>query len=305
MMNVSNPILQTTIAREVELSGIGLHTGKRSWLCLKPARANTGIVFVPRGSASFRIPAFVTHVTRTELATTLGVPGFELFTIEHLLSSLFGLGVDNILVEMDGPEIPIMDGSSLYFVKEILDAGLELLDDEKRFWIVRSRVKVGRPEKWIECFPSPYFELDVEIDFPHPVIGKQRYQYRHSPSRYIEEIAPARTFGFLKDVEAMRRAGLALGGSLENAVVIDDRGIVNPGGLRFPDEFARHKVLDLIGDLGLVGGPIIGKIRAYRPGHELNHIFLERLLMQGAIEPVPASEFYVKEEEFPLLAHGG
>jgi UDP-3-O-[3-hydroxymyristoyl] N-acetylglucosamine deacetylase len=299
-----NPFLQRTISRDVELSGIGLHTGKLCRLRLRPARANTGIIFLPWGSLSPRVPAFVTHVTRTELATTLGVSGFELFTIEHLLSSLHGLGLDNLIVEVDGPEVPILDGSSLPFVEKILEVGIEFLPEEKRFWVIRSRVRVGGPEKWIESFPAPYFELDVEIDFPHPVIGRQRYHYRHTPERYQKEIASARTFGFLKDVEAMRRAGLALGGSLENAVVLDDRGIVNPEGLRFPDEFARHKVLDLIGDLGLVGGSMIGRIRAYRPGHELNHIFLEKLLLEGAVEPVPASEFFVREESYPLMAHG-
>lgn len=292
--------LQTTLAREVELSGIGLHTGKPCRLFIHPARAHTGIVFYPRGALHPRVPAFVTHVTRTELATTLGVPGFELFTIEHLMSSLAGLGIDNVRIEAEGPEIPILDGSALPFVERFLAAGLEPLPEEKRFWVIRSRVRVGGAEKWIECSPAPEFELDVEIDFPHPVIGKQRYRYVHHPERYVREIAPARTFGFLKDVETMRRAGLALGGSLLNAVVLDDRGIINPEGARFPDEFARHKILDLIGDLGLIGGPIIGRIRAYRPGHELNHLFLEQLLLRGAIEPVRASEFFGRGGEFRI-----
>lgn len=297
--------LQITLSREFELFGIGLHTGKPSRIILHPARPNTGIVFYPLGALHPKIPAFFTHVTRTELATSLGVQGFEIFTIEHLTSSLFGLGVDNVWIEVEGPEIPILDGSALPFCQEILKAGLEPLAEERRFWVVRSRLRVGQRDKWIECIPAPEFELDVEIDFPHPVIGKQRYRYIHHPDRYVKEIAPARTFGFLKDVEAMRRSGLARGGSLNNAVVLDEHGIINPGGIRFPDEFARHKILDLIGDLGLIGGPIIGRIRAYRPGHELNHLFLEQLLLKGAVEPKRASEFFGSSYEQTLIALGG
>jgi len=225
-----------------------------------------------------RFPARAEWVVDTRLATTLGNGEHRLSTVEHLVSALAALGVDNCTVEVSGPELPIMDGSASAFVYLIQQAGLRPQRRMRRRLVIRQPIEVREGNRWARIVPSRDFKVTVGIDYPHPAIGRQSLQaQRITPERFARRIAPARTFGFLKDVQMLQAAGLALGGSLQNAIVLDDSRVLNREGLRFPDEFARHKVLDLVGDLALLGLPVQGHVKAMRSGHALHQALVAQI----------------------------
>ena len=273
---------QTTLAHRVEIAGIGVHSGKPASVILHPAEVNSGIVFLRTGLESGvdrLIPARHTLVSATELCTIIGDTGAgAVSTIEHLLAALSGLNVDNALIEIDGPEVPIMDGSAAPFVEAIDRAGLRRQAAARRYLRVLKPVRVQQGRAWAELQPhSRGFRLEVEIDFDTPVIGRQKTAIDLDPQSFRKELARARTFGFMCDVEKLWQAGFALGASLENTVALGDGVVVNPEGTRWPDEFSRHKALDAVGDLSLAGAPILGLYRSYMGGHRLNFSVLEAL----------------------------
>lgn len=261
--------MQTTIGKPVETSGVGLHTGCHVSLRILPAPAGTGIVFRRTDLQGFEIEATRNHVSRVVLATTLMKRGVMLSTVEHLLSALYGLGVDNAYLDIDSLEVPILDGSARPFVEMIREAGIKELEAPRIYLQVIRPVAIERGDKFIRIEPWPRFTIEYAIDFPHPVIGRQQLELDITPEVYGRELSFARTFGFHAEVEELLQAGLIRGGSLENAVVLDENGVMS-GALRAPDEFVRHKVLDLIGDISLCGLPLVGKITAYRAGHALH-----------------------------------
>jgi UDP-3-O-[3-hydroxymyristoyl] N-acetylglucosamine deacetylase len=250
-------------------------------MIIRPAGIDEGIVFV-RGdlSGNNRIKADVHNVRGTTLATTLGLNGVTVSTVEHLMSAFSGMGVDNAVVEVDAPEVPIMDGSARPFVDLLKDVGTQVQSKGKKLLVIKQKIEVSEGDGTAMFLPAPEFRITYKIKFDHPAIGVQSYDMTFSDVSYEEEICEARTFGFLKDVEYLQAKGLALGGSLKNAVVLDDNRILNKEGLRFPDEFVKHKILDAIGDLSLLGIPIIGHFVADRSGHRLNNLLLKELLVR-------------------------
>jgi UDP-3-O-[3-hydroxymyristoyl] N-acetylglucosamine deacetylase len=250
-------------------------------MVIKPAGIDEGIVFVRRDlKGDNRIKADVHSVRDTTLATTLGLNGVTVSTVEHLMSAFSGMGVDNAVVEVDAPEIPIMDGSARPFVDLLKSVGTKVQGKCKKLIVIKKKISVSDGESTAMLLPSPEFRITYKIDFNHPSIGVQSHQMKFSDVSYEEEICAARTFGFLRDVEFLQARGLALGGSLKNAVVLDDHRIINKDGLRFPAEFVKHKILDAIGDLSLLGIPIIGHFVAFKSGHRLNNLLLKQLLIQ-------------------------
>lgn len=273
---------QTTLARRVHLSGIGVHSGKPVSVILGPGEPNAGITFlrtnVPNG-LDCEIPARAAAVASTELCTVLGDPaGGCVATVEHLLAAFTGLGIDNALVEIDGPEVPVMDGSAAAFVEAIDRAGIASQQAERHFITVLRPVRVELGSAFAEFLPFEGRRFEVEIDFDCAVVGRQAFGITLTPKRFRRQIARARTFGYMRDVERLWAAGYALGSSLENSVVIGDGAVVNPEGLRYPDEFVRHKLLDAIGDLALADAPVRGLYRSYKGGHKLNAMALSALL---------------------------
>jgi UDP-3-O-[3-hydroxymyristoyl] N-acetylglucosamine deacetylase len=273
---------QTTLRAPVALEGRGVHSGSPVTVSIRPASANQGIVFLRKGLADGTqrvIRARHDAVSATELCTIIGdVQTGAVSTIEHLMSALYGLGVDNALIEIDGMETPIMDGSAHEFVAAINSVGVTFLGDARRYLKVLQPVRVENGASYCEFLPfDGGFRLDVEIDFDCKMIGRQRKVYDLDPASYVSEISRARTFGFMRDVEMLWKMGFALGASLDNTVAIGDDKIVNPDGLRYKDEFVRHKILDAIGDLALAGLPIIGEFRSYRGGHRMNYSALRTL----------------------------
>jgi UDP-3-O-[3-hydroxymyristoyl] N-acetylglucosamine deacetylase len=264
-----------TLRRAVGCTGIGLHSGKSVRLELRPAPAEHGIRFV-RTDVGVEIPARIANLARLDHATSLSHAGVSIDTVEHLLSALGALGIDDVAVHVDGPELPILDGSAAPFVILIHEAGLRPLGTPRRYLKVLKPVEVVRGSKSVRFTPSDQLRVSYAIGFDHPLLRHQELSLRVTPESFVEEIAPARTFGFLHEVEMLRRSGLALGGSLENAVVIGESGVLNK--LRFDDEFVRHKVLDLIGDMTLLGHPIIGHVEAHRAGHALHTAAATKLL---------------------------
>lgn len=271
---------QTTLASDVVLTGTGVHTGAPASLVLSPAEADTGLRFLlPDGSEEgIEIAADFRCVAGTTLCTVLSDGnGASVATVEHLLAALKGLCVDNALIEIDSGEVPIMDGSAEPFVDAIDEVGLVELDAPRRFLKVLKPVRVEDGASWGELLPHNGFRLDVEIDFDSTVIGSQRLEVEVNPGTFRRELARARTFGFMKDVERLWAAGMALGASLDNTVAIGEDRVINPDGLRYPDEFVRHKALDAIGDLALAGAPLLGVFRSGRGGHRLNNLLLRAL----------------------------
>lgn len=271
--------VQHTIRRSVSYSGIGLHSGKRVTMSLKPARAGRGIRFRRADLGGIEIPATVDNVDRLHYATALSRDAGTVETVEHLLAALVGLGVDNVVVELNQPEVPIMDGSAASFVYLVHEAGLKRLTRPRRYLKVLRSVSLTRGDKSIALYPSEHFKVTYTISFDHPLLRHMTHALRITQESFVDEIAPARTFGFLKEVEMLRKKGLALGGSLDNAVVLGETGILN-NSLRFEDEFVRHKILDAIGDLALLGSPVIGHLVAHRGGHELHAAFAEKFLRE-------------------------
>ncbi|MBN1664731.1 MAG: UDP-3-O-acyl-N-acetylglucosamine deacetylase [Deltaproteobacteria bacterium] len=271
--------LQRTIRSEIECRNIGLHSGKKINMTIKPAPADEGIVFVCKnGNGGSRIKADITNVRDTTLATTIGNNGTTVSTIEHLMSAFRGVGIDNAVVELDAAEVPIMDGSALPFVKLLNEAGTKAQGKLRKWFIVKKPVSVSQGTATVSILPSPVFQITYTIDFEHPLIGEQSYHIVFSKDIYEKHICAARTFGFLKEVEFLQAKGLALGGSLKNAIILNEDRIINKEGLRCPDEFVKHKILDAIGDLSLIGMPIIGHLVAYKSGHTLHSSLLKELL---------------------------
>lgn len=256
-----------TLAERIHIEGTGLHKGGDIFLELHPSQA--GIRFIKDG---IRIPATPENIVDTRMNTTIGSGDVKIATIEHFMSALSGLGITDCDIVVEGDEMPAMDGSALPFVTNISDAGIKVLDEEISPIVITEPVRVERGESWVEIVPGG-FAVTYEIDFVQQAIGRQVYTYEGRD--YVRDIAPARTFGLLKDVEMMRSLGLSLGGGLHNAVVVDGRDVLNPEGLRFADEFVRHKVLDILGDLWTLGRPVTGSVRAYKANHFL-HIELAR-----------------------------
>jgi len=271
---------QHTLAAPVAISGIGLHTGVRVNVRLCPAHANTGILFRRIDLEGFTIEAQSRHVARVSYATSLMKKGVLISTTEHLLSALAGLKVDNAVVEIDNLELPILDGSALPFVRLIGEVGLRRQRARRTYVKVMKPVEVVEGAKRIAVYPAETFDITYRIVFSHPLIGEQVLECIPGLGNYETEIAPARSFGFLEEVEMLRKSGLIRGGSLENAVVLTREGVLNPEGLRFPDEFCRHKVLDLIGDLALLGRPLLGHVVAERAGHAMHAQLVSRLLRE-------------------------
>ncbi|WP_297896671.1 UDP-3-O-acyl-N-acetylglucosamine deacetylase [uncultured Campylobacter sp.] len=261
---------QTTIAKKVHNVGIGLHKGEPIKLTLEPLEAGSGIVFY-RSDLGVSFKAEPKNVINTQMATVVGNEKGYISTIEHLMSAINAYGIDNIRIIVDANEIPVMDGSSASFCMLLDEAGVRELDANKKALIIKRAVEIREGDKLVRLSPSKSPRFDYTIKFSHPLIGTQHYVFEFSKKAYLKEISRARTFGFLKDVQALRSMGLALGGSLENAVVIDENKILNPEGLRFENEFVRHKILDAIGDLALVGAPILGDYTAFAGSHDLNH----------------------------------
>ena len=261
---------QTTIKKSVELVGIGLHKGSPVRLTLEPLESNSGIVFY-RSDVDVSIPLIPQNVVDTRMATVIGKDGHVISTIEHLLSAVYAYGIDNLRVVVDADEVPVMDGSSASFCMLLDEAGIAELDVPKRIMRIKKEIEIKEGEKYVKLSPSPDLKYDFTIKFPHPVIQQQAYVLEFTKESYRNEIARARTFGFLHEVQYLRSKGLALGGSLENAIVLDEKDILNPEGLRFPDEFVRHKILDAIGDMSLIGMNFIGNYEAMAGSHDLNH----------------------------------
>lgn len=274
--------MQTTLAREIALKGVGVHAGVEATITLKPASASTGVVFIRSFADQAPRKATVSRhsVQATDLATVLGDrSGALVSTVEHVLAALGGLGIDNAVVEIDGPEVPILDGSAADFVAAIDAAGVAEVRGRRKYLKVLKPIRVENGAAFGELLPyAAGFRLEVEIEFGHKAIGRQRFAATMSPAVFRRELASARTFGFLKDVERLRAAGYARGAALENTVCLDDGGILNPEGLRFSDEFVRHKALDAVGDLALAGMPLLARYRSFRGGHKLNFSVVDALL---------------------------
>ena len=270
---------QTTLAQNVALSGTGVHSGKRTNITIKPARENHGIKFRRVDLPGTQdIQALFKLVVDTSLATVLGTNGAIVSTIEHLMASFTGLDIDNALVEVDDYEMPIMDGSAKDFTRALTAAGTIEQDAPKHFIIVKKTIQVQDQDKSVMVLPEPCFKITCSIDFPHPLIGKQRIIYDRANNNFEQEVSRARTFGFIKDLELLKKLSLGRGGSLDNAIVIDKDRILNEEGLRYPDEFVRHKLLDSLGDFSLLGMPIQGHIITHKSGHTLNHLFIKTVL---------------------------
>ncbi len=274
---------QTTLRDRTALIGVGVHSGLPVTLTLHPADAGTGLRFIRPGVDGQRareIPACMDAVTATDFATVLGDKSGPLVsTAEHVLAALRGLGVDNAVVEVDGPEVPIMDGSAAPFVAAIDLVGIETLDQPRRYLRVIKPVRVAMGDSYGEIKPNPRgFRIEAEVEYDHPLVGRQAFAVDVKPDTFRRELARARTFGFMKDVAALWKAGYALGASLENTLVVSENRILNPEGARFPDEFVRHKVLDAVGDLALAGAPLLGTYKQVRGGHKLNHAVLCALM---------------------------
>ncbi len=272
---------QRTIATSVCCSGIGVHSGKQVNLTIKPAPANYGIKFI-RTDLPDRpsIPARFSMVVDTSLATVIGHNGFIVSTIEHLMATFAGLSIDNAIVELDSYEMPIMDGSAAPFTRMIRDAGIIDQNSPRYYFVVTESIELNKDGKSVGVYPSSDFKITCTIDFDHPVIKKQTFSVSISDEIFEKEIAGARTFGFLHEIEYLKQYGFAKGGSLENALVIDKNSILNDDGLRFPDEFVRHKILDSIGDFSLLGLPVIGHFKLNKSGHAFNHAFIETFFLK-------------------------
>ena len=270
---------QHTLAAPTIFAGVGLHTGQRIRAAIVPAPAGAGVVFVRTDLGGRAIPAKAGHVVDTRLNTVLGDgSGATVSTVEHLMAALAALEVDNAIVELDGPEVPIMDGSARDFVQLIEHVGRRRQEAPRQYLEVLSRVELNDGDRRVSLSPAPRLELAFEIDFASPAIGRQSLELVIDEAAFRSEIADARTFGFMHEVEALRAAGFALGGSLENAVVVDSGSVLNPEGLRRPDEFVRHKALDALGDLYLLGHPLIGRFEGVRAGHALNNALAREFL---------------------------
>ncbi|MCJ8500944.1 UDP-3-O-acyl-N-acetylglucosamine deacetylase [Desulfatitalea alkaliphila] len=278
---MTKELMQKTIGREVACSGIGVHSGRPVRLCVKPAPENHGIKFARTDlPGQPPIPARFNRVVDTSLATVIGSDGFIVSTIEHLMAALSGLGIDNALVEVDAHELPIMDGSAGPFVALLQSAGVVDQDAPRFYLIIEHPLELEEENKFVGIYPASHYRITCTIEYAHPLIGNQTKDVVITPGHFAKQIAGARTFGFLHEVEYMQKYGLAQGGSLDNAVVIDGDRVLNEGGLRYADEFVRHKLLDCVGDFSLLGLPLIGHVVTKRSGHAFNHSLLEKIFLE-------------------------
>jgi UDP-3-O-[3-hydroxymyristoyl] N-acetylglucosamine deacetylase len=299
---------QVTIRREVRIEGVGLHSGKPASITMKPAMPNTGILFIRKDmDTPVAIPATFEFVTQTKLATTLGRGQAHISTVEHLLSAFKLLGIDNAVVEVEGPEVPIMDGSSAAFCETLMAAGFYGQSAPKRVAVLKKRVEVRKGDKIASIEPSEQLQINARIEWAHPAIKTQEFLYTVGKNDF-REIANARTFGFLNDVEALKKMGLARGGSLSNAIVLDEYRVINPEGLRYADEFVRHKVLDAIGDFALSPIPFLGNVTLVKAGHEIHKELVAAIFASPdnyevrTLEETPTrQDFSPAEAAFPWL----
>lgn len=272
---------QKTVKNKVTFSGIGIHSGKEAEVTLRPAEAGSGIVFHRTDmTPPVSIEAIAANVVNTRLSTTIGKNGVIIATVEHLMAALRGCGIDNVHIDINGAEVPIMDGSAAPLVKWITEAGIMTLAKPRKYLVVKKPVSITEGDKKVTIIPSRYSRISFDMRFNHPVVNNQFRSVKLNEETFSKDIAPARTFGFLAEVETLKANGLARGGSLENVVVIGNDGILNPEGLRFEDEFVRHKILDAVGDFSLAGYHIIGHVKAFKSGHDLNHKMLNQLLSE-------------------------
>ena len=297
---------QRTLAKPISVTGVGLHSGERVSLTLSPAEENSGIAFRRTdldGEQGEIIPLSPYLINDTRLSSTIVTDkGVRVGTIEHIMSALSAYGIDNVLIELNAPEIPIMDGSSLPFIYLLQDAGVVNQNALKRFLKILKPVEITEPGKSVKFLPYDGFKVTLTIEFDHPVFNRSSptFEIDFAGKSYIDEIARARTFGFMHEVEMMRSHNLGLGGNLNNAIVIDDTDVLNPEGLRYPDEFVRHKILDAIGDLYIVGHPIIGAFEGFKSGHAINNALLRAVLSD------PSSYEWVEfpnDEQLPSAFH--
>jgi len=270
---------QRTVRDIISCTGIGLHSGKKVRLTIKPAPPDSGIQFMRKDLSSRQvIKAHFENVIDTNLSTTIGINGTRVSTVEHLMAAFFGVGIDNAFVELDGPEVPIMDGSAAPFIFLLKSVGIKEQKKPKQFIVIKKPLRIEDGKRSITIKPSKELKISFSIDFQHPLIKEQHYDLNFSGNSFIKDISKARTFGFLKDIQTLRDAGLAQGGSLDNVIVIDDFRVLNDDGLRYNDEFVRHKILDFIGDLAIIGAPVIGHFSIERSGHSLNQALLKKLV---------------------------
>jgi UDP-3-O-[3-hydroxymyristoyl] N-acetylglucosamine deacetylase len=292
---------QTTIERPVSTKGVGLHTAVKSHLRLVPAPANTGIVFRRVDLDNFEIEAHVRNVARVSYATSLMKKGVLLSTTEHVLAALYSCGVDNVYIELDALELPILDGSAQPFIEMLAQAGIRRLRKRRRYLRVVKPLEVSEGDRRIGIYPADNFHVRCFVEYAHPAVGAQEVRMRVSRESFSRMLAPARTFGFVQDFEGMRRMGLIRGGSLENAIVLNEGGVMN-GPLRFPDEFGRHKALDLIGDLALVGRPLLARVEAHKAGHALHTQLVTRLLADSSLWTETFDEAPAERGQFRSVA---
>lgn len=284
---------QKTLERIVSCSGLGLHSGQKVNLRFHPAVPGTGILFsVPGPQGNCFIKNSPELVVGTKLCTTLGHAGVTISTVEHVLSAVYGLGIDNLIIEVDGNELPILDGSAAPFVFLLRQAGIRTQQAYKKVMSFKKEYLFQENGCWIKAIPADAFQVDYKIDFPHPLIGKQHFSFAGGSEAFVREVSRARTFGFLHQVEEMQKKGLALGGSLENAVVLDEFGVVNQEGFRFADEPVRHKLLDFIGDLSQLPFSLLAKFQVFCSGHSLNNKFVRELSRRAGelLQPVKTGE---------------
>ncbi|MCK5511386.1 MAG: UDP-3-O-acyl-N-acetylglucosamine deacetylase [Thermodesulfovibrionia bacterium] len=272
---------KNTIENEILIKGVGLHTGRHITMKLKPAPRNTGVIFVRTDIGNVEIKASVNSVADTTFATNLAFDGVRVGTVEHILSALAGLNIDNLYIEIDGPEVPIIDGSSFYFTQRIFEAGIAKQAERISCIRILSPIVIKEGPCQIAVIPYEGSKITCSVNYNHPLFAEQRLSVDITETNFMKEIAPARTFGFLRDVRMLRSKGLAKGGSLDNAIVVGESGVLNKGELRFRDEFVRHKILDAIGDISLLEYPLYGHIIAQRPGHSLNIKFLRKILLSS------------------------
>ncbi len=293
---------QRTIAKSVEIVGVGLHKGVPVKMILEPLEANSGIVFY-RSDEGVTIPLTPEYVIDTKMATVIGKDGVVISTIEHLLSAIYAYGIDNLRVVLDNDEVPILDGSSSGFCMLIDEVGIRQLDETKKAILIKKEVEVKAEGKYVKLKPSNHIIYDFSILFDHPAIGGQHFKFDYSIEEYKENISRARTFGFLHEVQYLQSIGLAQGGSLDNAIVLDEQKIINPDGLRYNDEFVRHKILDAIGDMSLLGYTMIGEYRAHAGSHHLNHLLTKKLLEDPSNYEIVDLELASQEAKAMQLAY--
>lgn len=295
-------LFETTIERAVETAGVGLHSGVPVTMRWMPAPAGTGIVFRRTDLGGFEIPASWRHVQRVSYATSLMRQGVLISTTEHLLSVLHSMGLDNLYIDLDNLEVPILDGSGLPFVRMIQEAGIRKTRRRRRYVKILRRVEVETPGKRISIEPADHFEISCDVFFNHPMVGHQSRWTALTAGEYATEIAPARTFGFSGELEQMRNMGLIRGASLDSAVCFEPDGVLNPGGLRFADEPCRHKILDLIGDLALIGKPILGRVKAERAGHAMHYALVAKIMSDPTLYEVVTPHKVEVPEKSEVLA---